>query len=76
MIRLCPKCKTDTDRNKIGKCMTTKFCMQCQKPVYVIDKDLSEWKPIYNKLGKVTRRICPVCAAGKKKFDSSGQYKQ
>ena len=52
----------------------TKFCMQCQKGVYVVDKN--EWKPIYNKLGKVTRRICPVCAAGRKKFDSSGQYKQ
>ena len=52
-----------------------KFCMQCQKSIYVPDGDVSEWKPIYNKLGKVTRRICPACAAGKKKFDSSGQYK-
>ena len=56
--------------------MTTKFCMQCQKSIYVPDGDVSGWKPIYNKLGKVTRRICPACAAGKKKFDSSGQYKQ
>ena len=56
--------------------MTTKFCMQCQVGVYVIDKDLSAWKAIYNKLGKVTRRICPACAAGKKKFDSTGVYKK
>jgi hypothetical protein len=50
--------------------------MQCNKPVYVIDKDLSEWKAIYNKLGKVTRRICPACVAGRKKFDASGVYKK
>ena len=55
--------------------MTIRFCMQCRRSIYVPD-DVSDWKPIYNKLGKVTRRICPVCAAGKKKFDSSGQYKQ
>ena len=55
--------------------MTIRFCMQCRRSIYVPD-DVTAWKPIYNKLGKVTRRICPVCAAGKKKFDSSGQYKQ
>ena len=54
--------------------MTIRFCMQCQRDVFVVD--LSEWKPIYNKLGKVTRRICPACAAGKKKFDSTGVYKK
>ena len=54
--------------------VTTKFCMQCQRDVFVVE--LSAWKAIYNKLGKVTRRICPICAAGKKKFDATGVYKK
>ena len=54
--------------------MTIRFCMQCQRDVFVVE--LSAWKAIYNKLGKVTRRICPICAAGKKKFDATGVYKK
>ena len=55
--------------------VTTKFCMQCGKSKFITEESLLEWKAIYNKLGKVTRRICPECAAGRKKFDSSGVYK-
>jgi len=51
-----------------------KFCMGCQKEVYVVD--LTAWKAIYNKLGKVTRRVCPACAEGRKKFDATGVYKK
>lgn len=49
--------------------------MQCRRSIYVPD-GVSDWKPIYNKLGKVTRRNCPACAAGRKKFDSTGVYKK
>ncbi len=56
--------------------MTNRFCMGCQKSIYVPDGDVSAWKPVYNKLGKVTRRVCPACAAGRKKFDATGVYKK
>ncbi len=57
--------------------MTIKFCMQCQKEVHLVDLiEPTAWKAIYNKLGKVTRRICPACAASRKKFDATGVYKK
>ena len=55
--------------------MTTKFCMQCGKSKFITEEGLLGWKAIYNKLGKVTRRICPECAAGRKKFDATGIYR-
>ncbi len=55
--------------------MTTKFCMQCGKAKFVTEESLLTWKAVYNKLGKVTRRICPDCAAGRKKFDATGIYR-
>ena len=55
--------------------MTTKFCMQCGKSKFITEDSLLGWKAIYNKLGKVTRRICPECTAGRKKFDATGIYR-
>jgi hypothetical protein len=49
--------------------------MQCGKAKFVTEESLLTWKAVYNKLGKVTRRICPECAAGRKKFDATGIYK-
>jgi hypothetical protein len=49
--------------------------MQCQKSVNLPD-DAVKWKAIYNKLGKVTRRMCPACAESRKKFDATGVYKK
>lgn len=54
--------------------MKARFCMQCQRDVIVLD--LLAWKAIYNKAGKITRRVCPKCAAGKKQFDGTGVYKR
>jgi hypothetical protein len=49
--------------------------MQCGKSKFITEESLLGWTAIYNKLGKVTRRICPECTAGRKKFDATGIYR-
>jgi hypothetical protein len=52
----------------------TKYCMQCRRT-----KDYSNpplWATKLNKWGKVTRKICPDCVAGAKKYSVPGKYER
>ena len=52
----------------------TKYCMGCRQV-----RDYSnplDWGVKLNKWGKVSRKICPVCVAGAKKYSVSGKYER
>jgi hypothetical protein len=52
----------------------TKYCMGCRQM-----RDYSnplDWGVKLNKWGKVSRKICPICVAGAKKYSVSGKYER
>ena len=52
----------------------TKYCMGCRQM-----RDYSnplDWGVKLNKWGRVSRKICPVCVAGAKKYSVSGKYER
>ena len=52
----------------------TKYCMGCRQ-MRDYSKPL-DWGVKLNKWGKVSRKICPVCVAGAKKYSVPGKYER
>ena len=58
----------------MGGSNVTKYCMGCRQ-MRDYSKPL-DWGVKLNKWGKVSRKICPVCVAGAKKYSVSGKYER